>query len=70
MFRATPGLVLRSVRFKNGLLDVDLEVPNLQALDQLKQNLMNSQKLEVEIQSAASRNNKVQGRLQIKGKAS
>lgn len=70
VFRATSGLVLRSVRFKNGVLDVDLELPNLQTLDQLKQKLTDTKKLSVEIQSAASRNNKVQGRMQIKSKSS
>jgi len=65
----TSGLVLRSIRYKNGALDIDLEVPNLQALDQLKQNLLKTKGMSVEIQSAASRNNKVQGRIQIKGQA-
>lgn len=65
VFRTTAGLVLRSVRYKSGVLDVDLELPNLQTLDQLKQSLAGTKNLQVEIQSAASRNNKVQGRLQI-----
>jgi len=69
-FKQTPGLNLRSIRFKNGVLDVDLEVPNLQTLDQLKQSLSKQKGMSVEIQSAASRNNIVQGRLQIKGQAS
>jgi len=68
VFRKTNGLILRSVRYKNATLDVDLELPNLQTLDQLKQNLTALETLSVEIQSAASRNNKVQGRIQIKGK--
>jgi len=62
----TSGLVLRSVRYKNSVMDIDLELPNLQLLDQLKQKLSASKELSVEIQSAASRDNKVQGRLQIK----
>jgi len=69
-FSQTTGLVLRSVRYKNGVLDVEIDVPNLQALDKLKQQLVKNEGMSVEIQSAASRNNKVQGRLQIKGQAS
>ena len=69
-FKQTSGLVLRSIRYKNGALDVELEVPNLQALDQLKQKISQKKGLSVEIQSAASRKNVVQGRLQIKGTAS
>lgn len=65
-FRNAAGVELRSVRFKNGTLDVELEAPSLQALDKLKQQLANQAKMEVEIQSAASKDNKVQGRLQIK----
>jgi len=69
-FKQTSGLVLRSVRYKNGALDVELEVPSLQVLDQLKQKLVKAKKLKVEIQSAQSRKNIVQGRLQIRGAAS
>jgi len=69
-FNQTSGLVLRSARYKNGVLDVEIDVPNLQALDRLKQQLAENKGMSVEIQSAASRNNKVQGRLQIKGQAS
>lgn len=65
-FNQTTGLVLRSVRYKNSSLDVELEVSNLQLLDQLKQKLTKDSGLVVEIQSAAARDNKVQGRLSIK----
>ena len=66
-FKQTNGLVLRSIRYKNGSLDVELEVPSLQVLDQLKQKIAQKEGLSVEIQSAASRKDIVQGRLQIKG---
>ncbi len=69
IFKQTSGLVLKSIRYKKGVLDVELEVPSLQVLDQLKQKLTNTKGLQVEIQSAASRKNIVQGRLQIKGAA-
>ncbi len=69
VFKQTSGLVLKSIRYKKGVLDVELEVPSLHVLDQLKQKLTNTKGLQVEIQSAASRKNIVQGRLQIKGAA-
>ncbi len=62
----TSGLVMRSIRYKNGELDVEVEVPNLQVLDKLKQDLGATNKLSVKIQSASQKDNKVQGRLQIK----
>jgi general secretion pathway protein L len=64
-FKNAKGVVMKNLRYKNGALDIDLEAPSLQAIDRLKQTLGRA-KLSVEIQSAASKNNKVQGRLQIK----
>jgi len=70
VFKSTQGLNLKSMRFKNNTLDVDLEVPNYEVLDELKQKLTEEGKRSVEIQSAVTRKNLVQGRLQIKGLAS
>jgi len=70
VFKATTGLNLKSIRYKNNMLDVELEVPNYQVLDQLKQKLSKAGERTVEIQSAVTRKNIVQGRLQIKGLAS
>ncbi|MDH5731296.1 MAG: hypothetical protein OEZ58_20110, partial [Gammaproteobacteria bacterium] len=66
--RNTPGLILRNIRYKTDQLDLEVEVSSLQVLDQLKQKLMSDANMDVEIQSAASKENKVQGRLQIKAK--
>lgn len=68
--KATPGVNLRSVRYKNGELDVELDVPSLQTLDQVKQLLGSQRGLVVELQSAASKDNKVEGRLHIKSVSS
>ncbi|MDH3325464.1 MAG: type II secretion system protein GspL [Gammaproteobacteria bacterium] len=70
VFQATAGLNLKSIRYKNNMLDVDLEVPNYQVLDELKQKLTKKAERSVEIQSAVTRGDIVQGRLQIKGLAS
>lgn len=70
VFKATAGLNLKSIRYKNQMIDVELEVPNYQVLDQLKQKLAKKGERDVEIQSAVTRNNIVQGRLQIKGLSS
>jgi len=44
-----------------------LDVPSLQVLDAVKQKVMTAHaELQVDIQSAASRDNRVQGRLQVK----
>jgi len=64
---ATKGLILKSMRYnKAGELNLEVEVPSLQALDEVKQRLAKQDFIDVEIQSAAAKDNKVQGRLQIK----
>lgn len=67
--KLTNGLNLRSLRYKGGVLDIDLEVPSLQVLDELKQRLAARPGLGVEIQSAQARGDKVDGRLQVRSSA-
>ncbi len=64
----TPNLELRTITFKEGQLSVDLKVHDLQQLDQLKQRLAAQPGVEVEIQSASSRNDNVESRLQLRTK--
>jgi general secretion pathway protein L len=66
----TPNLELRNITFKEGQLNLDLRIQDLQVLDQLKQRLAAQSKMEVEIQSASSRDNKVESRLQLRAKRS
>lgn len=63
----TGGLVIRSVRYKEGSLDVDLIIGDLQSLDKLKQQLISQGRVSVDIVSANSRDNKVESRLKIAG---
>ena len=67
VFKDTPGLQLRTLRYKNNQLDVDIHMPDLQALDKLKARLGAEAKLAVEIVSASSRDGKVESRLALKG---
>jgi general secretion pathway protein L len=66
IFKETSGASLRSVRYKGDKLDVGLNLPDLQALDKLKQRLKDEARLSVEIVSANSRNGKVESRLSIR----
>ncbi len=66
--KATPELELRNVSYKEGELNLELDIKDLQTLDQLKQRLATESGLDIEIQSATSRDNKVQSRLQIRPK--
>lgn len=65
VFKNTDGVVLRTLRFKSGKLDVDVEMPDLQSLDKLKQRLTDEAKLQVEIVSASSREGKVESRMTL-----
>ncbi|CAK0770798.1 Type II secretion system protein L [Gammaproteobacteria bacterium] len=65
---ATEGLELRTLRYKDGGVELDLSLKNLQLLDQLKQRLADKG-LEVEIRSARAQGENVDGHLLIKGKA-
>jgi len=68
VLKATPDLQLRSVSYKEGELNLEIDIKDLQTLDQLKQRLSNASGLDIEIQSATSRDDKVQSRLQIRPK--
>ncbi len=65
VLKDTSGASLRTLRFKNGKLDVDVNMPDLQSLDKLKQRLSDEAKLKVEIVSASSRDGKVESRLSL-----
>lgn len=65
VFKSTNGATLRTLRFKSNKLDVDVEMPDLQSLDKLKQRLNDEAKLQVEIVSASSREGKVESRLTL-----
>lgn len=67
VFKDTAGLKLRNLRYKEGKLEVDLEVADLQILDKLKQRLIDEAKLKVEIVSASSRDDKVETRITVAG---
>ena len=73
--KETPGLEIQRINYANaqgsneGKIDLALSIGDLQSLDQLKQRLTTQGKVAVAIESAASRDNKVEARLQITGQA-
>ncbi|MDH5326756.1 MAG: type II secretion system protein GspL [Gammaproteobacteria bacterium] len=66
IFNETQSVTLNSIRFDGGKLDVDIHIADLESLDKLKARLINEAKLEVDIVSASSRDQKVESRLQLK----
>ena len=65
--KETPGLEIQRINYNEGKIDLALSIGDLQSLDQLKQRLATQGKVTVNIESAASRDNKVEARLQITG---
>jgi len=65
VLKKTPGASLRTLRYKSNKLDLDVNMPDLQSLDKLKQRLSDEAKLNVEIVSASSRDGKVESRLSL-----
>ncbi|WP_455211325.1 type II secretion system protein GspL [Kaarinaea lacus] len=61
----TKTLTLRSVRYKDDKMDLDIEITDLASLDELKSRLTKQAELEVEIVSASARGGKVDSRLQV-----
>ena len=59
------AITLRGISYKDRQLEIDLEANNLQALDQIKQRLLQSA-LAVEVQSTAAKEGKVDARLLIR----
>lgn len=71
VLRGTGGLELRGANFRDGTLDLEVTVANLQVLDQVKQRLAEAGGLVAEIQSAtADADQRVQSRLRIAGAGS
>lgn len=65
--KATKELEITRIAYSNNALNLALTLGDLQSLDDLKTRLTKDDSLSIEIQSASSRNDKVEARLQIKG---
>lgn len=59
------NLILQRVNYHDGKLDLALVIGDLQALDRLKQQLIEAAGMEVDIQSASALNDRVEARLQL-----
>jgi general secretion pathway protein L len=64
--KETSGLVINSINYRDGNLDVDMNLKDVQMLEKLKQAIMTSG-LHVEIRSATAQGDTVTGHLRIMG---
>jgi len=71
VLRATQGISINGASYRDGRLDLDLQADNLQILDNLKQALTATRRMNAEIQSATTEEGqKVKSRIRIEGVAS
>jgi len=63
----TPGLLIKTLRYYDGSISLDLQLSTLQDLDKLKTQLTAQNKYSVEIKNASSDKNFVNAQLQIVG---
>ncbi len=67
IFSKSQGLKIKSLRYYDGHINVELQIANLQALDKLKDQLNKEKGYKVEIQNASSGKEVVTARIQIIG---
>lgn len=65
VLRSAQGMHIKSLRYQNGRIDLEFEIKDFSALNQLEKNLANKADMEVEIKSASQVKQKVAGRIQI-----
>jgi general secretion pathway protein L len=70
VLRSATGIKLTGINYRDGTLSLGVSAGSLQSVDQLREQLLSQAGLEVEIQSASSREGKVNSRLLIKEGAS
>ena len=61
----TNSMTVRSIRYKDDKMDMDMEIADLASLDDLKSRLTKQAELNVEIVSASAKGGKVESRLQL-----
>lgn len=67
VFSRTKGLVIKSLRYYDGRINLEIQISSLQALDKLKEQLSKEKGYQVEIQNASSGKETVTARMQITG---
>ena len=67
IFAKSQGLKIKSLRYYDGRINLELQISSLQALDKLKDQLNKEKGYKVEIQNASSGKDAVTARIQIFG---
>ena len=69
VFSTSKGLIIKSLRYYDGRINLEVQIASLQALDKLKEQLQKENGYQVEVQNASSGKETVTAQLQIIGVA-
>ena len=69
VFSTSKGLIIKSLRYYDGRINLEIQIASLQALDKLKEQLLKENGYQVEVQNASSGKETVTAQLQIIGAA-
>ncbi len=69
VFSKTTGVVINSLSYRDGSMDIALTLKDLQGLDNIKQSLIDKLGVEVDIQSATPKADIIEARLRIRRKS-
>lgn len=67
VFASSKGLIIKSLRYYDGRISLEIQIASLQEIDKLKEQLQNKMGYQVEIQNASSGKGSVTARIQIIG---
>lgn len=67
VFASSKGLIIKSLRYYDGRISLEIQIASLQEIDKLKEQLQNKMGYQVEIQNASSGKDSVTARIQIIG---
>jgi general secretion pathway protein L len=64
---STPGVVLEAISYRSGTLDLKLQAPSVDSLEQIRQGFAQGGRFTASIQQANPRDDGVEGRIQVSG---
>ena len=68
VFSKVPNVEIQTLSFKNGVIDIELQVSDLQRLEGLKDSILKISGVEVDVKSSSQRKGKLVSQIQIRSR--
>ncbi|MBE9533158.1 MAG: hypothetical protein KAT25_10785 [Sulfuriflexus sp.] len=68
VFLKVPNLEIKTLSFKNGVIDIDLQVSNLDKLESFKESILKVSGIDIDVKSTSQRKGKLLSRIQIRSR--